>query len=442
MRYLLNLLYLLLIAAASPWLLYSALRHGKYRQGWGAKFFGRVPIRSGERRCVWLHAVSVGEVNLLKPLITAIEQRYPDWECVITTTTRTGYELARKKYAPRNVCYCPLDFTWAVSAALRRLRPDVLILAELELWPNLISAAKRRGVSVAVVNGRLSRKSWQGYSRVKRWVAAWLKQIDLFVVQNKEYAERFVDLGAPAERVRVTGSMKFDGAQSDRLNPLTQRLATLVDIQPDDVVFLAGSTQHPEEALAIETYKTLAAEHPQLRLMLVPRHPERFGEVADLLSRSGVRWQRRSEIERTGLDREARVLLIDTVGELGGWWGTARLAFVGGSMGSRGGQNMIEPAAYGAAVSFGTETHNFRDVVGLLLGRDAATVVRNGRELTHWVRRCLTTPEFVEQQGQTARQLVFEQQGATNKTLEQLAPLFTARSEPTANSKNSKPIAA
>ena len=442
MRYLLNLLYLLLIAAASPWLLYSALRHGKYRQGWGAKFFGRVPIRTGERRCVWLHAVSVGEVNLLKPLITAIEQRYPEWECVITTTTRTGYELARKKYAPRNVCYCPLDFTWAVSAALRRLRPDVLILAELELWPNLISAAKRRGVSVAVVNGRLSRKSWQGYSRVKRWVAAWLKQIDLFVVQNKEYAERFVDLGAPAERVRVTGSMKFDGAQSDRLNPLTQRLATLVDIQPDDVVFLAGSTQHPEEALAIETYKTLAAEHPQLRLMLVPRHPERFGEVADLLTRSGVRWQRRSEIERTGLDREARVLLIDTVGELGGWWGTARLAFVGGSMGSRGGQNMIEPAAYGAAVSFGTETHNFRDVVGLLLGRDAATVVRNGRELTHWVRRCLADPKFVEQQGQTARQLVFEQQGATNKTLEQLAPLFTARSEPTANSKNSKPIAA
>ena len=167
MPYLLNIVYLLLIVVCSPWLAYAAIRQGKYRDGWGEKFLGRVPRRAGDRPCIWLHAVSVGEVNLLQPLLTELAQQQPTWECVISTTTRTGFALARKKYAGYQVFYCPLDFTWAVRQAMRRIRPDLFVLAELELWPNLIRAARRQGAKVAVVNGRLSEKSYRGYRRVR-----------------------------------------------------------------------------------------------------------------------------------------------------------------------------------------------------------------------------------------------------------------------------------
>ena len=173
MPYLLNLVYLLLILVSLPWLLVQAVRKGKYREGYAAKFLGLVPRRTAAKKtCLWLHAVSVGEVNLLAPLLKRIEQERPEWECVISTTTTTGMALARKKYPRQTVFYCPLDFSWAVKAAMRRVRPDVLVLAELELWPNLIRAAKRSGARVAVINGRLGEKSFRGYRRIRPLVAS------------------------------------------------------------------------------------------------------------------------------------------------------------------------------------------------------------------------------------------------------------------------------
>ncbi len=424
MSFMLNLIYLALILFASPWLLYSAIRAGKYREGFSAKFFGRVPVRSGNRTCIWLHAVSVGEVNLLKTLLERMEREHPDCACVISTTTKTGFDLARKKYAPHAVFYCPLDFSWATSAAMRRVRPDLLILAELELWPNLIRAARRQGAKVAVVNGRLSDKSFRGYRRVRWLVAPLLRSIDLIAAQNEEYAERFLHLGARPESVHVTGSLKFDGAQTDRGNAVTRRLAALAGIGSDDVVFLAGSTQAPEEQLALNTFQSLVGQHPRLRLILVPRHPERFDEVAALLDRSNIQWQRRTRLDTGGADPHARVLLVDAVGELAAWWGTAHIAFVGGSLGRRGGQNMIEPAAYGAAVSFGPNTHNFRDIVKLMLERRAAVVVRDGAELTQFVHRCLEEPAFAADLGRRGQQLVAQQLGATQRTLGLLGSLL------------------
>jgi 3-deoxy-D-manno-octulosonic-acid transferase len=416
-------LYVLLLIASSPWLIYQGLRKGKYREGFAAKFLGRVPERSGNAPCLWLHAVSVGEVNLLAPLLAEIAQRRPDWDCVISTTTMTGYALAKKKYAPRTVFYCPLDFSWAVRAAMRRIRPDALVLAELELWPNLIRAAKSSGARVAIVNGRLSEKSARGYGRLRPLVARLLRQIDVIAAQNEEYAERFRALGAPATTVQVTGSMKFDGAQTDRRNANTQALARLARIENEDVVFLAGSTQEPEEALAVATYRTLAREFPRLRLVLVPRHPERFDAVARMLDESGLPWQRRSQLPS---DFFARILLVDAVGELGAWWGAAHLAFVGGSLGKRGGQNMIEPAAYGAAVSFGPNTRNFRDIVAQLLSAEAAVVVSNGDELTAFAHRCLVDRRFADRLGERARALVRNQLGATERTFDALACLLEA----------------
>lgn len=420
--YLLNLIYLLLILLSLPWLLWQAVSKGKYREGYVAKLLGLVPRRTSvdaQKSCLWLHAVSVGEVNLLAPLLKRIEEERPDWQCVISTTTMTGMALAKKKY-PRNlVFYCPLDFTWAVAAAMRRIRPDALVLAELELWPNLIRAARRFGARVAVVNGRLGEKSFRGYRRIRPFVVGLLHQIDLLAVQDETCAERFRALGARPETICVTGSMKYDGAPTDRQNAATQRLAALAGFLPDDVVLLAGSTQEPEEAMALDTFRDLIEEWPQLRLVVVPRHPDRFEAVAKLLESSGLSWQRRTAMrcEDAGDDR---VLLVDVVGELGAWWGTADIAFVGGSMGSRGGQNMIEPAAYGAAVSFGPNTWNFRDIVTAMLAADAAVVVNNAEEFSAFVRRCLEQPEYAAALGQRAQSLVRSQIGATGRTLELL----------------------
>jgi 3-deoxy-D-manno-octulosonic-acid transferase len=434
MAWLFNLFYLLLLAVASPWLVIPSLRTGKYRSGLGERFFGLVPPRDSQRKCVWLHAVSLGEVNLLQTLLEHVERDYPDWDVVISSTTATGYATAKKKYSPRQVFYAPFDFNWAVGNVLRRIRPDVLLLAELEVWPNLLRAAKAQGTKVAVINGRLGERSFQGYRRLSWLLQSTFARIDVVAAQTEQYAERFLALGCPAERVGVTGSLKFDGAQFDRNNAATRRLAKLAGIDAAaDVVFLAGSTQAPEESLALDVFERFASEFPQLKLILVPRHPERFAEVAQLLDRRGIAWRRRSELDDIPANSATmpRVLLVDAVGELAAWWGQAKIAFVGGSLGSRGGQNMIEPAAYGAAVSFGPNTWNFRDVVSLLLANDAAAVVHDAAGLSQFVQRCLSEPDYAERLGHRAALLVREQQGATQQTMKLLEPLLRGK-EPAA----------
>ncbi len=436
--YLLDLAYVLLLTLALPWLVWQAAGKGKYREGYAAKFLGRVPRRTSQKTCLWLHAVSVGEVNLLAPLLQRIEQQRPDWQCVISTTTMTGMATARKKYPQLTVFYCPLDFSWAVRAAMRRIRPDVLVLAELELWPNLIRAARQCGARVAVVNGRLGEKSFRGYRRIRPFVASLLRQIDLLAVQDETCAERFLSLGARPETVYVTGSMKYDGAETDRDNPVTRRLAALAGFDAGDIVLLAGSTQESEEAMALAACRELSDAWPRLKLVLVPRHPDRFEAVAKLLDASGIPWRRRTALPCEAASGDPtdnsslsplpsplspRILLVDVVGELGAWWGTAQIAFVGGSMGSRGGQNMIEPAAYGAAVSFGPNTWNFRDVVSAMLQHEAAVVVNDAEEFARFVRRCLEQPDFAALLGRQAQAFVQSQLGATQRTLDLLIGL-------------------
>lgn len=421
--YLLNLVYVVLIVLSLPWLLYQAVRKGKYREGFAEKFLGWTPRRTTTGPCVWFHAVSVGEMNLLGPLLRRIAEERPDWQCVVSTTTMTGMALAKKRYPHLTVFYCPLDFSWAVRAAMARIRPAALVLAELELWPNLVRTAGESGARVAVINGRLSEHSFRGYCRIRPLVADLLRRIDSICVQDEVYAQRFRRLGAPEGVVHVTGSMKYDGAETDRDNTHTRQLASLAGFGDGDIVFLAGSTQEPEESVALEVYRQLRDRWPQLRLVIVPRHPDRFEAVARLLERSGLSWQRRTRLEAQGADPTARVLLVDAVGELGAWWGTARIAFVGGSMGSRGGQNMIEPAAYGAAVCFGSNTRNFRDIVAAMLQRDAAIVVRDQDDLADFVRQCLEQPAFAAELGRRARELVISQLGATRRTFERLTLL-------------------
>ena len=422
MPWLLNAFYAILIAAAFPFLLYRRVRQGKYRTGWREKLFGELPELPAGRERIWLHAVSVGEVLLVKSLIAALRERRPDVEIVLTVTTETGLEVARKQYPELVTCFFPLDFSWAVDRALRRIKPMALMLAELELWPNLILAASRRGVRLAVVNGRLSEKSFRGYAKLRPLVAQLLRRFEFIAVQSEEYADRFRKLGADPGRVIVTGSVKFDGASTDRCNAKTLELRTAFGIAEQETVFIAGSTQEPEEAYALATWRSLLPEFPQLRLILVPRHKERFEEVARLVEAERMPLARRSrgsaETGWTGTRPAKPVLLLDTLGELGACWGLADVAFVGGSLNSaRGGQNMIEPAAYGAAVLFGPDTRNFREAVDLLLKAEGALVVRSADELTSAVRELLGNAALRSQMGACGRMAVAAHRGATERTV-------------------------
>lgn len=424
MPFLLNAVYLALLVVCSPWLIYRAVRSGKYRDGWSEKLFGRAPLRIGDRPCVWFHAVSVGEVLLLRSVLKELERRRPGWDLVVSTTTPTGLAVARRTFPDLVTFYAPLDFSWATARAVSRVRPTVLALVELELWPNLVWAAKEAGARVAVVNGRLSMRSHRGYRKLRGPLGPTLRRLDAVAVQTEEYAERFVDLGVPRQRVRVTGSVKYDGLECDRNNPKTLALRRELGLWASDVVFVAGSTMEGEEAAALAAYRAARAVHPGLRLIIVPRHAERFEKVAAWLRDQGETVVRRSDPTgspaRNGQTRPP-VMLIDTIGELSAVWGLADVAYVGGSLlPGRGGQNMMEPAAFGAAVLFGPYTANFRETVEQLLARGGARRVANAAELTEALIDDLNDPESAAARGVAARAYVLAQHGAADRTLSEL----------------------
>jgi 3-deoxy-D-manno-octulosonic-acid transferase len=387
---------------------------------------------------IWFHGVSVGEVQLLSVLAAEIRRQADESgrsvDCVISSSTTTGLDVAAKRFGAEQTFPCPLDFTWAVNRVLDRVRPDLLVLGELELWPNLLACVHARGIPVVVANARMSEKSAKGYGRIRPIVRRMLAKVSLVIARSQEDADRFTSFAPPGGcDVIVTGSMKFDGVKGDRQASDVLRLRHLAGFHDDDVVFLAGSTQAPEEQLSLDAFAAAAARHPRLRLVIVPRHVERTPEIVALLDRSGVRWQLRSRlgtpVAPLPADLQARVLLVDTTGELGWWWGTAAIAFVGGSLdGKRGGQNMLEPAAYGAAVSFGPHTRNFRDEVRRLLAADAAVVVADGAALAEFVRQCLETEGFAAALGGRANELVASQRGSTAATAAAILRKLPAKS--------------
>lgn len=436
--WILNLVYAALLLAVSPWLVWRAVREGKYRDGWGAKFLGRLPkFEAGVPR-LWFHAVSVGEVIQLEPVLRQLRLQCPDHEFVLSTTTRTGFDVAVRRYPELRVVYFPLDFTWSVAEALRRVAPSAVVLVELELWPNFLREAERRHIPVLLINGRVSERSFRGYLKIRPVLSRLLRRFALVVAQTETYRDRLVALGAASEVVHVTGSIKFDRVETDRGNRRTQELREYFGIGATEPVFIAGSTQEPEERFAVASYLAARQEFPGLRLILVPRHKERFDEVARLVaenyklpllrrstgvpspapSPAELSSRREASSDDASSGEPSPVLLLDTLGELSACWGLADVAFVGGSLTRRGGQNMIEPAGFGAVVLFGPNTSNFKDVVEHLLAANAATVVRDADELTARLLAALRQPEPAREQGARAQQFVASQRGATARTVE------------------------
>jgi 3-deoxy-D-manno-octulosonic-acid transferase len=423
--FLYNLALLAALVAGSPWWLWQIVTTPKYREGIRERL-GRVRpalvARQDTRPLIWLHAVSVGEVLAVSRLVSDLDRALPGHRLIVSTTTRTGQALARERFGPGRVFYSPLDLPWAVRAYLNALRPKLLILAETEFWPNLLQGCFRRGIPVAVVNARISDRSWPRYQMLRRLWAPILGRLTRVLAQSDIDAERLRALGCRPEAVSIAGNLKFDVrvAQEAEITRL---------LRPASVRFMvAGSTLEGEEAALLEAWPRLIASEPKIAMVLAPRHPERFGTVAALLDRSGVRWIRRSAWKTTPPDpqhpvRPGEILLLDTIGELASVYSLAAVAFVGGSLIPAGGHNPLEPAQFAVPIVMGSNYTNFRAITEDLLAHKAVRIAAP-EDLAQVLTDLLCAPDQAHALGTRARQVFELQAGATGRCVEAIGQIL------------------
>src|SRR3954470_11889084 len=339
---------------ATPYWIFKMLRHGKYRAGL-AERLGRVPerVRSAQPgdQCVWIHAVSVGEVLAISQLVQELKQSSAKkLRIVISTTTTTGQNLARERFGEENVFYFPLDFGFCIGPYMRALRPKLVVMAETEFWPNFLRKAKRCGAAVAVVNARISDRSLPGYRRWRGILARVLQNVDLFLAQSEEDKRRLIEIGAKQKRVQESGNLKFDVKPPAKL-PIVEQLRAVIGRSGGGPVIVAGSTMGSEEKSVLTMFSRLLGEFPNAVLILAPRRPERFDEVAAMAQTMSLRTWRRSVTDLDTTAVSGGVLLLDSIGELGSLYQLGACAFVGGSLENTGGHNILEPAGVGGPVS-------------------------------------------------------------------------------------------
>ena len=410
-----------------PMALRRVLQRRPYPQFWqrlvGSTIKHASPSIPPADRPVWFHGVSMGEIIMLSRLIRAFQAVVPHRGVCLSTTTTTGFAAAEARLPDVPRFYFPLDLSWAIARTLDALDPALVVLAEAELWPNLLAECRARRIPVALVNARMSDRSFRRYRWARPITRRLLSKLSLIAAQTDDFAARFLDLGAEPATVVVTGSIKFDGLETDRSNPNTVRLRRLFGVRDGDVVWVAGSTSAPEEGMVLTVYEELIAAGHWVKLIIVPRHPERFEEVAAMVAERGLPWMRRSELQG-GPARSDAVIVVDTLGELAHVWGLADLGFVGGSFARRGGQSMLEPAAYGVATFFGPHVWNYRDAAQALVHAGAARQVHSLEEMRDVTRQLLADSRLRREMGERARQYVASHRGAAERTARYLSSLL------------------
>jgi 3-deoxy-D-manno-octulosonic-acid transferase len=406
-----------------PYWLYQVFRHGKYRRGFAGRM-GRVPAKIAasqeNRHVIWIHAVSVGEVLAVSGLVEKMLRVFPKHRILVSTTTDTGQDLARKRFGEENAFYFPMDFAFAIRSYLRELNPEMMILAETEFWPNFLRLAHSSGARIAVVNARISDRSWPRYRRFGWALRRMLAHVDLFLAQTEEDGRRLQSIGADAAKVHVTGNLKFD-VNLPPTPPIVDSLRNSLAADAAGPVLVCGSTVEDEEPPLLRAFENIRVSHPRAVMILAPRHPERFETVATILEQMSIPFHRRSCWHGESL--KGGVLLVDTIGELAALYGLADIAFVGGSLVPRGGHNIIEPAQHGVAIVTGNHTENFRDIVGLFRSRDAVRIV-GVSELPLMLMHLLANDTERLALGRRAKETILSQVGATGRTLEELKALL------------------
>lgn len=408
-----------------PYWLFRMIRDRKYRAGL-AERFGKVPRRLrhvGVRPAIWIHAVSVGEVLAVTRLIGELKKRFPEYRILVSTTTDTGQKLARQRFGEEDVFYFPLDFPFAIRPYLKSLRPDLLVIAETEFWPNFLRLASQGSAKIAIVNARISDRSRRGYGLFRSLIQRVLSNVNVFLAQTETDRQRLVEIGAPHDRVQLSGNLKFDVAAPQPPSIVASLRAAFQNGNAGPII-IAGSTMDGEEPLLLRAFEIVRCTHPGAVMVLAPRHPQRFQAVADLVTSLGLPVLRRSLW--SGEDLAGVVLLLDSIGELAAVYALADLAFVGGSLVEYGGHNILEPAQYGVATLIGPHYENFRDMVNLFRVTDAVRVVGPAELPLAFVDLISNLTER-QALGKRALAALRTQTGATEKTLEALCQLLPSK---------------
>jgi 3-deoxy-D-manno-octulosonic-acid transferase len=431
-----NFALLLALGLTAPWSLWRIATTDKYREGLRERL-GRVPERLRKlapgAQVIWVHAVSVGEVLAVSRFVAELDREFPGHKILISTTTRTGQALVRQRFGTDRVFYCPLDLPWATRAYFNALRPRMLILAETEFWPNLLNGCFRRKIPVAVVNARISDRSWPRYMRLRRLWRPLLSRLAAVLAQSKLDAERLKAIGCRAEAVSVAGNLKFDV----RAPQESEATRVLRELGAGLRFLVAGSTLEGEEAALLAAWLRLLSADPLLAMVLAPRHPERFAAVAALVQASGISWVLRSAwkerpIESLGRLRGGQIILLDTIGELASVYSLATVAFVGGSLVPAGGHNPLEPAQFAVPVVMGPHYANFRAITEDLLAHDAIRIV--GKSEFAPVLVDLLSDRAAKAMGERGRQVFEHQAGATARCLAAVRTLLAAETNAPASS--------
>lgn len=421
MHILYTLLLSLLVMLSLPWWIFQMIRNGKYRRGLTERL-GMTPSRMevpDDQTSIWIHAVSVGEVLAITGLVAELRAKRPEYPVFVSTTTLTGQFLARGRFGEGSAFFVPIDLGFAIQPWIDLLQPDLLVLAETEFWPNLLYLVRRSGASIAVVNARISDRSFPRYHRFRWFFARVLAGVDLFLAQTEEDARRLMAIGADPDRVRVSGNLKFDmraGSDSELIGDLKKA------IRQDSQVIVCGSTAEGEELQLLAAFRKLEQEFPTAVMILAPRHPERFDKVADLVDSMELTLTRRSSWNRVK-PIATKVFLLDTVGELASVYALADVAFVGGSLVPLGGHNILEPAQHGVAVMTGPHTFNFREIVRIF-SEGGALKVTSTETLTQDMGELVRDREMRQALARRARELFLQNAGATERTARALEALL------------------
>jgi 3-deoxy-D-manno-octulosonic-acid transferase len=416
-----------------PRFILDAFRSGKYVTGLGQRL-GNLPLlKHNQESIIWLHCVSVGEARAAQSLARALCERFPAATLVVSTTTVTGQKVARDVFGKhaRAVFYFPIDWAWTVRRALRAIKPSAVLIMETELWPRMFRECRKQEIPIALVNGRISDKSFRRYKLIPSFIRRVLNDLTLAMMQSAEDADRIRDLGLAGAKIIVSGNLKFDSASSAPNAELAAALRERFGFDQKRPLIVAASTHAPEEAMVIKAFKTLRQAQPGTRLLIAPRHPERFGEVADLLQGSNLSWSRRSG-PRTSDDETSEVILLDSIGELGAVFSLAQLVFVGGSLTPHGGHNVLEPSAQGVCTITGPFTHNFAAITETMLDENALIQLPESSdlaaELASVFTQLLADKTRRLEIGARARLVCQRNQGTTERTVEMIAQILATPS--------------
>lgn len=421
---LLDLIYLPVLLGFVPILIYQRFVKGKKRGGW-AQRFGSIPFQPSGRRVIWVHAVSLGEVNATRSLVAEIEKRMTDHDVVISTTTDTGYAAACLHYGANRVFRYPLDFSFVVRRVLDRVRPAAIVLMELEVWPNFIEIAASCGIPIGIANGRVTEeKSMRRFRTpiIRGLARRMFSRMAWVGAQDEAYAARFRELGVPADRVHVAGNLKYDTASVSDTVPGASELATALGIRSGAPLIVAGSTGPGEEELLLAAYREILKRHASAQLAIIPRKPERFDEVARMIESGGFACIRRSKRPDGTADSTVggAIFLGDTMGELRKFYSLASAVFVGRSLVPMGGSDVMEVAGLGRAMCFGPYMENFADAAEKLLSAGAAMQLNDAKELATTFSDLIANQPRREQMGRAAQEVVRQNAGATARTVDLL----------------------